>query len=98
MSLSSRDKKLLWHPFTQEKTAELPIVITKATGSYLYDDQGQTYLDLISSWWTNLHGHAHPTIAQAIFDQAMSLFSKSRPTYPSLRTNYLFTSSLLHFT
>lgn len=73
MSLSSRDKKLLWHPFTQEKTAELPIAITKASGSYLYDDQGQTYLDLISSWWTNLHGHAHPIIAQAIFEQAITL-------------------------
>lgn len=73
MSLSTRDKKLLWHPFTQEKTAPLPIAITKARGCYLYDEQGKTYLDLISSWWTNLHGHAHPTIAKAIYEQATQL-------------------------
>jgi len=73
MKLNERDKKIIWHPFTQEKTAGLPIVIKKAKGSYLYDENGKSYLDLISSWWVNLHGHAHPEIAKAIYDQASTL-------------------------
>lgn len=73
MTLSERDRKIIWHPYSQEKTADLPIAVRKASGSYLYDDQGNEYLDLISSWWVNLHGHANPEIAKAIYDQALSL-------------------------
>jgi adenosylmethionine-8-amino-7-oxononanoate aminotransferase len=73
MTLSTRDKKLIWHPFTQEQNAALPLAITSAAGSYVYDEQGRPYIDLISSWWVNLHGHAHPEIAQAIYEQALTL-------------------------
>jgi len=65
--LSRRDKKIIWHPFTQEKTAAEVIAITNAKGSYIYDESGKAYLDLISSWWVNLHGHAHQDIAEAIY-------------------------------
>ncbi|WP_250295912.1 adenosylmethionine--8-amino-7-oxononanoate transaminase [Wolbachia endosymbiont of Oedothorax gibbosus] len=73
MNLSERDRKIIWHPFTQEKVAKLPIAIKKACGSYLYDENSKPYLDLISSWWVNLHGHAHPKIAKAIYEQSMTL-------------------------
>ena len=73
MTLSERDRALIWHPFTQEKTATTPLAIQRAQGSYVYDEQGQCYLDLISSWWVNLHGHAHPVIANAIYEQASTL-------------------------
>ncbi|WP_341818060.1 adenosylmethionine--8-amino-7-oxononanoate transaminase [Wolbachia endosymbiont (group A) of Andrena fulva] len=73
MNLSERDRKIIWHPFTQEKVAKFPIAIKKAHGSYLYDENNKPYLDLISSWWVNLHGHAHPKIAQAIYEQSMTL-------------------------
>ena len=73
MTWSQRDQKIIWHPFTQEKTATEPFVIEKGLGSYLYDNQGKEYLDLISSWWVNLHGHGHPNIAKAIYDQALNL-------------------------
>lgn len=68
-----RDKKILWHPFTQEKTAAPVIPIKKGKGSYLYDENGKAYLDLISSWWVNLHGHGNQEIARSIYDQAMEL-------------------------
>lgn len=73
MNISERDKNIIWHPFTQEKTAGLPIAIEKAQGSYVYDENNKSYLDLISSWWVNLHGHSHPEIARAIYDQALKL-------------------------
>lgn len=50
-----------------------PIAITKAKGSYLIDENGKQYLDAISSWWVNVHGHAHPYIAEKIYEQAQQL-------------------------
>ncbi|AHX11530.1 adenosylmethionine-8-amino-7-oxononanoate transaminase [Neorickettsia helminthoeca str. Oregon] len=71
--LTERDRKLIWHPYTQEKTAPLPIAITRGENECLYDDRGNKYIDLISSWWVNLHGHSNPVIAKAIYDQALKL-------------------------
>ncbi len=73
MTLSKRDKHIIWHPFTQEKTAPEIISIKKALGAYIYDENGKAYLDLISSWWVNIHGHANEEIAQAIYNQAKTL-------------------------
>ena len=73
MTLSERDKKIIWHPFTQEKTATEVINIQRAQGCYLYDENDKAYLDLISSWWVNIHGHAHPEIAKSIYEQAKTL-------------------------
>jgi len=73
MRLSERDRKILWHPFTQEKTASPPIPVIRAEGSWLYGENGKKWLDLVSSWWVNLHGHAYPEIAEAIYKQAMHL-------------------------
>ncbi len=73
MSLIKRDNTIIWHPFTQEKTANLSIAIKEARGSYLFDENGNKYLDLISSWWVNLHGHSHPKICDAIYNQARKL-------------------------
>ena len=67
------DARHLWHPFTQAQTAAAPILIREAKGAWLGAADGIKYLDLISSWWVNLHGHAHPKIAQAIAEQAAKL-------------------------
>ncbi len=68
-SLIEKDLASVWHPFTQMLGA-LPILITKGKGAYLYGEEGTFYLDAISSWWVNLHGHAHPYIAEKIASQA----------------------------
>jgi adenosylmethionine-8-amino-7-oxononanoate aminotransferase len=73
MIISERDKKIIWHPFTQEKTATEVISIKKAEGCYLYDENDKAYFDLISSWWVNIHGHAHSEIAKSIYEQAKNL-------------------------
>lgn len=69
MSLVERDKKVVWHPFTQHKTAGDHLEIVKATGVLLFDSDGKEYIDANSSWWVNVHGHAHPHIGKAISDQ-----------------------------
>lgn len=50
-----------------------PIAIVKGKGSLLFDEKGNQYIDAISSWWVNLHGHAHPYIAEKIYQQALEL-------------------------
>jgi adenosylmethionine-8-amino-7-oxononanoate aminotransferase len=73
MQLSERDQLVIWHPFTQQKNRELPIPVVRGSGSILYTDDEQAYIDAISSWWVTLHGHAHPYIAEKIYNQALQL-------------------------
>nr|WP_232224329.1 adenosylmethionine--8-amino-7-oxononanoate transaminase [Candidatus Paracaedibacter symbiosus] len=68
-----KDKTYIWHPFTQAKTAADTIVITHGKAASLFDATGKEYLDLISSWWVNLHGHSHPKIVEALTRQAEKL-------------------------
>jgi len=72
-NLTERDAKVLWHPYTHIKTAGLPLPIVKAKGAYLYAENGDKYIDAISSWWVNTHGHCHPYIAQKVHKQLKQL-------------------------
>src|SRR5580692_4256081 len=63
----------IWHPFTQEALDPQPLPIERGQGVYLYTRDGRKLIDAISSWWVNLHGHAHPLIAEAIAEQARNL-------------------------
>jgi adenosylmethionine-8-amino-7-oxononanoate aminotransferase len=63
----------IWKPFTQEKIAPCPVKIARGHGAYLEDEAGNQYLDLISSWWVNILGHANEEIADAIASQAHTL-------------------------
>jgi adenosylmethionine---8-amino-7-oxononanoate aminotransferase len=72
----SRDLAVLWHPCTQmrEHPDTLPLLpIASGEGAWLVGRDGRRYLDAISSWWTNLFGHAEPRIAEAIARQARTL-------------------------
>lgn len=69
----NKDSAYIWHPFTQEKTAGENICIVKGKGAELWDDKGKKYIDAVSSWWVNLHGHAEPHIAAKISEQAAQL-------------------------
>ena len=72
----SRDLAVLWHPCTQmaEHPHTLPLVpIRRGRGVWLEGVDGRQYLDAVSSWWTNLFGHAEPRIAAAIAKLANEL-------------------------
>ena len=71
--LQSKDKKHVWHPFTQEKTALPNIPIVRGEGVWLFDENGKKYLDAVASWWVNLHGHAHPYMTEKISEQLKTL-------------------------
>ena len=63
----------IWHPFTHQGADPAPLFIRRAKGVFLETDDGRQILDAISSWWVNLHGHAHPRIAEAVAEQAARL-------------------------
>ncbi len=68
----ARDLAVLWHPCTQmhDHAERVPLIpIARGEGAWLIDHAGRRYLDAISSWWTNLFGHANPRIAAAVKDQ-----------------------------
>ncbi|HMH33338.1 MAG TPA: adenosylmethionine--8-amino-7-oxononanoate transaminase [Puia sp.] len=73
LSLAERDQEVIWHPYTQHKDRLPSIAIVSGKGASLYDEKGRAYLDAISSWWVNIHGHAHPYIAEKIYEQAKKL-------------------------
>jgi adenosylmethionine-8-amino-7-oxononanoate aminotransferase len=66
--LADIDKRVLWHPFTQQQgwCEEEPLIIDRAEGCTLYDTDGNAYLDGVSSLWCNVHGHGHPAIDRAV--------------------------------
>jgi len=66
--MMQRDLEVIWHPCTQMKDHEtLPLIpIKSGKGVYLYDFEGNSYIDAVSSWWVNLFGHANEKINQRI--------------------------------
>lgn len=70
-SLIEADFNHLWHPFTamRQWRQTPPLVIERAQGEYLFDTQGNRYIDGVSSLWCNVHGHRVPQIDQAVHDQ-----------------------------
>lgn len=73
MNLTERDQKYNWHPYTQHKTAALPIGITKGKDALLWDENNKEYIDAIASWWVNPFGHSNTFIADAIYKQLTTL-------------------------
>ncbi len=73
MDLQQRDKKHLWHPLTQHQLQPEALPIVKAKGVLLYDSQGKTYIDGISSWYTAMYGHCNPSIIKAASEQMQAL-------------------------
>ena len=73
--IMQRDLEVIWHPCTQMKDHEtLPLVpIKSGKGVYLYDFEGNSYIDAVSSWWVNLFGHANESINRKIKAQLDTL-------------------------
>jgi adenosylmethionine-8-amino-7-oxononanoate aminotransferase len=66
-----RDAAVVWHGFTQMDVyaQNAPIVVDRAEGHYVYDADGNAYLDAISSLWVNTLGHRVPELDAALRDQ-----------------------------
>jgi len=59
----------IWLPYTQMKTAELPVPVVAARGVRLKLADGRELVDGIASWWTACHGYGHPHILKKVAEQ-----------------------------
>lgn len=77
--IAELDHAYLWHPFTQMRDwlKTEPVVIASGQGAVLRDVYGREYLDANSSIWTNLHGHCHPELNEAITAQLRKISHSS---------------------
>jgi len=68
------DLASLWHPYTKRSALRdgFP-VMTRGEGVFLFDSEGNRYVDAISSWWACNLGHSHPRLVGAIIAQAGKL-------------------------
>ena len=57
-----------------------PVFASKANGAYVYDEDGNRYIDYISSWGPMILGHAHPKVVRAISETAKNGTSFGMPT------------------
>ena len=68
------DKASLWHPYTKHSAARQGFPVSASgEGVYLFDTEGNRYLDAISSWWACNLGHSNPRLVAALVSQAREL-------------------------
>ncbi|MDA7735313.1 ornithine--oxo-acid transaminase [Gammaproteobacteria bacterium] len=67
----------------------LPVVLEKGKGAYLWDIDGNKYLDMMSAYSAVSHGHSHPQLVQTLHDQATKLAISSRAFYTEPFAGYL---------
>ena len=72
-TISQRDSKVIWHPYTPMKIFPEARAFVSGRGARLTDEDGHEWIDAISSWWVNIHGHAHPYIAAKVSEQLSRL-------------------------
>ncbi len=61
--------EFVWSPYTQMKTAPLPIPVVATEGVYLVLADGTRLIDAMASWWTACHGYNHPHIIAKVTEQ-----------------------------
>lgn len=57
-----------------------PVFFTRGAGSYLWDADGNRYIDYVGSWGPAILGHAHPAVVRAVQDTAVHGLSFGAPT------------------
>lgn len=69
--------------------APLPVVLVRGEGAYVWDEDDNRYLDMMSAYSAVSFGHAHPAIIQALQDQAQQLTIVSRAFYTNRLAPFL---------
>lgn len=59
----------------------LPVVLVRGQGAYVWDQEGNRYLDMMSAYSAVSHGHAHPELVKILTEQANTLAIVSRAFY-----------------
>jgi len=59
----------------------LPVVLTRAEGAYVWDEDGKKYLDMMSAYSAVSHGHGHKRLVKLVQQQVERLSIVSRAFY-----------------
>jgi adenosylmethionine-8-amino-7-oxononanoate aminotransferase len=73
MTLQERDQKHLWHPLRQHQLNPDSLAIVKAKDCIITDEDGNEYIDAISSWYTCVFGHCNEFITSRVYQQMQQL-------------------------
>jgi predicted acetylornithine/succinylornithine family transaminase len=65
----------------------VPLTIVRGRGAWVWDENGNGYLDFVGGWAVNSLGHCHPVLTRAITEQAQLLIQTSNQFYtiPQIR-------------
>ncbi|MEN6406022.1 MAG: aspartate aminotransferase family protein [Thermoguttaceae bacterium] len=70
MSFASSEETLdLFQKYVIPNYNRYPVALTHGEGSYIWDAEGNRYLDLFNGWGCNLLGHCPPALIEAVRDQ-----------------------------
>ena len=72
------DKELNFGP---DNYKPIPVVLTKAKGVWVWDVDGNKYLDMMSAYSAVSHGHSHPELLKVLHEQSSRLALTSRAFY-----------------
>jgi ornithine--oxo-acid transaminase len=90
MSLSFQDEYIKKESlYGAQNYSPLSVVLERGEGAYLWDVDGNKYLDMVSAYSAVSHGHSHPELIKTIQDQAQKLAITSRAFYTEPFANFL---------
>ncbi len=67
--MSSEETLKLFQRYVIPNYSRFPVTLVRGEGSYVWDAEGNRYLDLFNGWGCNLLGHCPPTVVEAVREQ-----------------------------
>ncbi|KAG0283685.1 ornithine aminotransferase [Linnemannia gamsii] len=87
-NLTNKEVMHLEHQYGAHNYHPLPVVFSKAQGIWVWDCEGNKYMDFLSAYSATNQGHSHPKIVKALCDQAQKLCLSSRAFYNDVFGQY----------
>ncbi|KAF9955235.1 ornithine aminotransferase [Mortierella alpina] len=87
-ALTNKEVMHLEHQYGAHNYHPLPVVFSKAQGIWVWDCEGNKYMDFLSAYSATNQGHSHPKIVKALCDQAQKLCLSSRAFYNDVFGQY----------
>lgn len=87
----------IWRPYSVQKTDRILTVAVRAEKEFIYDENGNEYIDAISTWWTSIHGHGRKEIYLPVTEALKELDHSVLASFAN-RPSELLTEKLKQFT
>lgn len=71
----------LEHKYFMNTVERLPLTLVRGEGAWVWDEEGQAYLDFVGGWAVDSLGHCHPAVSEAVTRQVHILIQASNQFY-----------------